>query len=77
MVWKSAIHPNIVLSDFKACGWKENGELLWMDEPFPEDIEQIMFDSRYQDQCDKAVKTRVTTNWTSLMHSAKVNVKES
>ena len=50
MISKSAVHPNVVLPDFKVCGWKENGELLWMDELFPKDNEQIMFDSRYQDQ---------------------------
>ena len=52
LIWKNAIHPNIVLPDFKVCGWKENGELLWMNKPFPNDIEEIMFDSRYQDQYD-------------------------
>ena len=50
MISKSAVHPNVVLPDFKVCGWKENEELLWMDKPFPRDIEEIMFDPRYQDQ---------------------------
>ena len=50
MIQKSAVHPNVVLLDFRVCGWKENGELLWIDEHFPKDIEEIMFDSRYQDQ---------------------------
>ena len=46
---ESAVHLNVVLLDFQVCGWKENGQLLWMDKPFPKDIEE-MFDSRYQDQ---------------------------
>ena len=52
MIWKSAVHPNVVLLDFKVCGWKEIRELLLMDEPLLKDIEEIMFDSRYQDQYD-------------------------
>ena len=52
MIWKSAVHLNVVYSDFKVCGWKENGELLWMGEPSSKDIEEIMFGSRYQDQYD-------------------------
>ena len=52
MIWKSAVHPNVVLLDFKVCGWKEIRELLWMVEPLLKDIEEIIFDSRYQDQYD-------------------------
>ena len=52
MIWKSEVLRNVVHPDFKVCGWKENGELLWIDEPFPKDIEEIVFDSRYQDQHD-------------------------
>ena len=48
MIWKSTVHLNVVLLDFKICGWKENGEFLWLDKP--KDIEEILFDSRYQDQ---------------------------
>ena len=54
MIWKSAVHLDVVLPDFKICGWKENGELLWLDEP--KDIKEIMFDSRYQDQYDYCSK---------------------
>ena len=46
-----------------------------MDKPFPKDIEEIMLDTRIN--TIMAAKTRVTTNWMSLMHSAKVNAKES
>ena len=28
MIWKTAVNPNVVLPDFKVCGWKENLELL-------------------------------------------------
>ena len=52
MIWKSAVNANVVLLDFKVCGWKEIRELLLMDEPLLKDIEEIMFDSRYQDQYD-------------------------
>ena len=52
MIWKRAVHLNFILPDFKVFGWKENGKLLWMDEPFPNNIEEIIFDSRYHDQYD-------------------------
>ena len=38
MIRKTAVYPNQVLPDFKVCGWEENGELLWVGEPFPKDI---------------------------------------
>ena len=73
MIGISAINQNVVLSDFKVCGWKQNGELLWMDETFPKDTEEIQDISI---NTIMAAKTRVATDWTSLMHSAKVkNVK--
>ena len=52
MIWKHAVNPNVVLPDFKVCRWKENGELIRMEEPFPKDIEEMMSDSRYQYQYD-------------------------
>ena len=50
MIWKSTVRPNVVLPNFKIFGWEEKGELLWKNEHFLEDVEVIMFDSRYQDQ---------------------------
>ena len=45
MIWKSAVRPNVVLPNFKIFGWEET-----INEHFLEDVEVIMFDSRYQDQ---------------------------
>ena len=50
MIWKRAVRRNVILPNFKIFGWEEIGELLWINEHFLEDVEVIMFDSRYQDQ---------------------------
>ena len=52
--WKLCFRPVINYEDITSHGWKENGQTVWTNEEFPDDIEAILVgdESSYKDSDD-------------------------
>ena len=48
-VWKSSFDANIELEDIQKHGWEETSEILWVEKPFPDDVEAILVNEGFDD----------------------------
>ena len=51
-IWRNSIHAHIDYPDINEHGWQSNGEIYWMLDAFPHDIEQLLEDERDYDGTD-------------------------
>ena len=45
-IWRSALISMIDYANIVENGWMENGEIVWVDDIFPNDIEEILIDEK-------------------------------
>ena len=48
-IWKSSFDANIELEDIQKHGSEETGEILWVEQPFPDDVEAILVNECFDD----------------------------
>lgn len=41
-VWRNSAEPNITMPEINEHGWLPTGEIFWLDDAFPEDIEMFL-----------------------------------
>ena len=49
-MWQSSLSCNIDPDNIQNNGWSENGEMIWIDEAFSENIESILVNDEISDE---------------------------
>ena len=50
-VWRNSAQPNITMPEINEHGWLPTGEIYWLDDAFPEDIENVL----HQEEADNDI----------------------
>ena len=51
-IWKCTDAPIINVPDLKDHGWNSDGEIQWLDDAFPDDINEMLFDPAFIDEME-------------------------
>ena len=51
-IWKCTNAPIINVPDLKDHGWNSDGEIQWLDDAFPDDINEMLFDPPFNDEIE-------------------------
>ena len=53
-IWRKSQQPSFDLPDISEYGWFADGQIQWIDDAFPEDVEHLLLnDENYEDENDE------------------------
>ena len=67
-IWRSCLQADLVLEDISNHGWTVDGEIVWVQESFPDDIQAILVnenadqDDTYSDMENKESDSEIESS---------------
>ena len=67
-IWRSCLQADLVLEDISNHGWTVDGEIVWIQESFPDDIQAILVnenadqDDTYSDMENKESDSEIESS---------------
>ena len=55
-MWRSSLSCNIDPDNIQNHGWSENGDIIWIDEAFPENIKSILVNDEISDEDEDEIE---------------------
>ena len=49
MIWKQSLSAIFDMPELFNCGWTVEGEICWIENAFPSELEDILFDPDYEE----------------------------
>ena len=62
-IWRKSQQPSLDLSDISEYGWFADGQIQWIDDAFPENVEHLLLnDENYEDENDEFYGSKIDSD---------------
>ena len=62
-IWRKSQQPSFDLPDISEYGWFADGQIQWIDDAFPEDVEHLLLnDENYEDENDEFYDSEIDSD---------------